>query len=253
MTTRSAICGGVVTLAACVGCEAPVRIQPGLSAIRLTIQAEPKTGYSRPVTRAESEDFYATQAPDESVPSSGAYALVDYDRLENIVVWVEPLGSAAAAGSTAPSTPVSIDLSKPDAADRPWSIRVIAVGGRLMFHNRSSQLQNIYSLSEGNEFDLGEIAPGGEAEYVVRQAGLIEVLSVARYDPIARIYAAPTAWVQRARSGRRVTFTDLPPGRYRARCWHPRLPGSAISLSLVADEVTRARLTVAVNSLPTVP
>ncbi len=250
MTLRSAICGGVVTLAACVGCEAPVRIQPGLSAIRLSIQAEPKTGYRRPVAWAD-RDVYDTEAPSEPAPASRAYALVDYDRLENIVVWVEPQG--AATGTAAPSAPVSIDLSKPDTADRPWSIRVTAVGGRLMFHNRGSRPRTVYSLSDGNEFDLDEIAPGGQAEYVARRPGLIEVLVVDQDHPIVRIYVAPTAWVQRARNGRPVTFTDLPPGRCRVCCWHPRLPGSTISVSLVADEVARARLTVAVNSLPTVP
>ncbi|MCP4250447.1 MAG: hypothetical protein GY778_25675 [bacterium] len=251
---RSTICGCVVVmLAACVGCEAPVRIQPGLSAIRLSIQAEPKTGYRRPVSSTTGDDVYEDEAPGASVPTSGAYALVDYDRLENIVVWMEPQGAGAPDASEVQPATVSIDLSKPDAADRPWLTRVTGVGGRLVFDNRSSRPQIVYSLSEGNEFDLGEIAPGANFEHVVQQPGLIEVLSEARDDPIARIYVAPTPWVQRARSGRRVTFTDLPPGPYRAYCWHPRLPGSTTTVTLVADEVTQARLTVAVNSLPTVP
>jgi hypothetical protein len=46
-----------------------------------------------------------------------------------------------------------------------------------------------------------------------------------------------------------VEFRDLPPGKYRAVTWHPRLPGHSIDLDLTAGQVTSATVKVSVNGL----
>jgi hypothetical protein len=83
------------------------------------------------------DDPYEMDTSAELPPETGAFTLVDYAGLDNIVVWIEPQGRAAPSGLQKPP-PVVIDVADPDSADRPWSIRVTSVGTRLVFQNRGS-------------------------------------------------------------------------------------------------------------------
>ena len=118
-----------------------------------------------------------------------------------------------------------------------------------MFRNRGAEPVSLYSVSDDNDFELPEIAPGGEARYTVRSEGLIEVLADSADPPVATLYAAPSAWVARTRSGGRVVFNDVTPGSYEAMSWHPRLPGSTAPVSAAPGAVARAALKVGVNVL----
>ncbi len=224
-----------------LGCEAPVRVQPGLSAIRIRVQAHPKAGYREPV-----EDSYGTS---EGVPNAGPFVRVDYSALDNIVVWIEPAEGAAAPPGP---PPVVLSIDGERRSDRNLPLHATGVGGRLMVRNYGVQTEQVYSVSDDNLFDLGPILPGGRASCAAQSSGVIEVLSAQRDDPVAVVFVAPTPWVHRVRSGRTVTFTDLPPGQCRIECWHPRLPGASSLIELLPDEVGRARLSVGVNALPEV-
>jgi hypothetical protein len=131
----------------------------------------------------------------------------------------------------------------------PDDVRAAAVGQEIVLRNRGPETVSLYSVSDDNDFDLPEISPGGEARYTVHAEGMIEVLSDPSEPPVAMVYAAPSPWVARTRSGGRVVFNDVPPGAYEAVCWHPRLPGSTVPVSLAPDAVTRAALMVGVNAL----
>ncbi|MCH7526081.1 MAG: hypothetical protein IID39_01460 [Planctomycetes bacterium] len=248
----------LLPVAACIGCEAPLRIQPGMSAIQINVRAKPKTGY-RPSPRRSpnSTALYPMQDDSPIDPSStGPFERVNYRTLEDIVVWIEPESSDVALPSRQDEGTVRIDV-KPSRGRGTRPVRpplnVIGVGGRLRFRNLGPQADAVFSFSKSNTFDLGDIPPNGESTYVVQAPGLIEVLCASREEPLVRVYAAPSRWVKRITSKTKATFTDLPPGRYRVSCWHPRLPGSRTVVILKPDELTRETLTVSVNNLTEIP
>ena len=113
----------------------------------------------------------------------------------------------------------------------------------------TGRAQAIYSLSEGNEFDLGSVPAGQQSQYVVKSKGSIEVLSESSPQPIARLYAVPGERVQTVRSGETTRLPNLPPGRYRVACWHERLPGSQELIGLAPDNWSKVSLKVSVNLL----
>ncbi len=234
-----------IALAVLVGCEAPPKISPGLSAVRIQVWAEPKTGYSPPP--AGSAFAYD---PVSRVPAADApFERVDYLGLDDIIVWVEPKAHSA---QTPPAPAATIDVSvpvKPGAEP----IGVTSVGGQVTIRNRGRSDETIYSLSAGNEADLGSVPRGGIATLTCKQSGWIELLAESQADPVAAIFVAPTPWVQRVRSGRKATFTDLPPGPCRVFCTHRRLPGSQTSVELQPDQLGTTSLRVGVNALPKVP
>ena len=217
------------------GCEsAPVPL-PGMAAVRIRVIAEPKTG----APSGSIGDY------DTSTPRSEAFELVNYDELDEIVVWLEPVSNATA---TAPPKSVVIDLSAKNPA-RALNT-AISIGQKLILHNTGPQPAVFYSVSDGNDFDTGTLRPGNQSTYIVRSAGLIEILTDTARDPVAKVFAAPSRWVSIAHSGGTVDFTDIKPGSYKLHSWHPRLPGHETPLTLTINQSSTATIKVGVNALP---
>jgi hypothetical protein len=277
-----------VLAAAAGGCASrPAAPQPapGAAAVVLAVKAEPRAGaakqpafvrvpvydaapgggggaYANPAPRArKSASAYAPGAASESAapsPAASQYERIDYAKLGDIIVWLapadpatDPAADSAASTSLAPSRSpllVAVDAARPSDVVQPAS-----VGQEVVFRNAGTAPVSLYSVSEGNDFDAGEVAPGAEWRQTIAAEGLIELLVDPGRPPVALVYAAPSPWVARARSGETVTFDDVTPGAYRAMSWHPRLPGSSSEVRLAPDQVTRATLAVGVKDLPTVP
>lgn len=239
--TRAYVTIGILGLML-TGCQAAQQPTNGLAELRVTARAEPKQGV-RPPPR----DVSVYDKP--SAPDRGAFEPVDYASLENIVVWVEPAGGiipATAFSQIGP--PVRVDVTDHPPAD--GKLSAVGVGHNLVLTNRSGRTISVYSVSDGNDFDLGALAPGAEGWYAVRSPGLIEVLAESVEQPIARIYAAPTPSVTVTHSGGAVTFVGLQPGPYRIHSWHLRLPGTETTVELFANRVQDASISVGVNALP---
>lgn len=224
-----------------VGCQSALTPAPGLSTIRIKVIAEPKVG----VRVDNGVSLYDTSS---SSNERGPFERVDYSALDEIVVWIEPADAGKLAPPRLSAATMDVNAQKPAAS----LSATASVGQRLIIHNNGSIARNFYSVSDGNDFDLGTIPPGGRAEYVVRSAGLIEVLAASSKDPVAEVYAAPTQWVSLTRAGGTVDFTDLPPGRYKVVSWHPRLPGSESSVMLSPNQTANISIKVGVNALPKV-
>ncbi len=238
MTRRLPILLAFVLLAA-GGCGG-VTPSPGMSAVVLKVSAEPKTGAPRPGDPGMGD--YANSAA-----VRGQMERIDYASLDGIIVWLE---HEAPAGKSlvrypAPTQPLLIDTGAIVAGVQP-----VAVGDVLTIRNGSAARISPYSVSDGNEFTLPPIAPGGLAQIGLGHgAGLIEILVDPAQPPIAVLYAVPSEWFALARAGETVTFNNLPPGKYTAHTWHPRLPGSTIELTLKPNETTKAAVSVSVNHL----
>jgi len=236
MSLRQTLIGLAVMVAGCGRAAPPASValpSPGKAVLELQIVAEPKDGVS-----AEPADpgTYVTPVMER----------LDYANLPDIVVWLEPVnGSPTGATGLAP---VPVDVDPRQAAG--GVAAAVTVGQKIVLHNTSSMAADFYSVSDGNDFDLGQIAPGATASYTVKSIGLIDVLTDSVRDPIVRIYAAPTSRVQLTAAGKTVEFRDLPPGQYKAITWHPRLPGSELPIVLSADQITTATAKVGVNDLP---
>lgn len=230
----------VLAMLLMTGCQTSTPPAPGMAALRVHVKAEPKTG-AQPA--AQKVAVYDTPAPTDY----GDYAKVDYSDLDQIVVWLEPVNSSA---TPAPAGAHTIQIN-PQVPSKGIS-HVASVGQQLILRNASSSPQTIYSVSDGNEFDFESVPPGGSAEYKVRSAGLIEILTNSAKGNSIQVYAAPSPWVRITRAGETIEFNNLPPGQYRLVSWHPRLPGSQATVTLSADHMTDASIDVTVNTLPKV-
>jgi hypothetical protein len=238
---------GALFLAGCSCCG--VQPKPGDAAVVLDVKAKPKAG-------TKVEHFARVPVYDAAprpVKPTGEFEHVDYNDLGDIVVWLQPSAAGDASHAERPNADKSagqVDVRAGKEADR---IFVAAVGQPVVIHNADSEPVTLYSVSDGNDFDLPPLSPGAVASFQPKSEGLVEILADPSQPPVATIYAAPTKWAARAQSGKKVVFTDVPPGSYQAVAWHPRLPGSTANVGEVsAGQVKHATLQLGVNDLPKV-
>lgn len=235
-------------------CQPAPKSARGLAALTVRVIAEPKSGYTAP----SDSDAYSMGQP--AGDSDDRFARVNYRELRDIIVSVHPLSSNAGTQARPDATPqmdraavsLSIHSERPN---RPRSSEIAgpvigaAVGARIAIRNSTSAPHEVYSLAPGNEFDLGTVAPGASAEAIIQSPGLIEVLSASRDAPIGWVYAVDTPWVQTVTARSNLVLTNLPPGEYEIRSWHPRLPGESRAVRLEPDRTERVELRVGVDQL----
>jgi hypothetical protein len=230
----------ICIIAAAGGCQSTPKPSPGMASLRVKLIAEPKQGLA-----SDRPSMYDYGGAGPTDLGKGDFERVDYAGLTDIVVWAEPQARSART-----PTAITIDIN----ARKPASglSAAASVGQQLVFRNAGPQPANVYSVSDGNDFDLGTLAPGASATYTVRSSGLIEVLTDTAKEPIAQVYAAPSPWVKVGRSGQSVDFVDVPPGPCKVVSWHPRLPGYETHLTLAPDQSATTTIKVGVNALPKV-
>ena len=219
------------------GCATGSGSQSGLGAIRARVEARAALAGQR----GELTE-YSSAGPSSDDPR---FVRRDYAAVPDIVVWAAPLGGQAVVAA-APPFEISFDAARSTADP----IQGVGVGRQLVIRNSGSRSATIYSVSEGNEFNAGSIAPGTSTQFVVRNAGLIEILATPGGATIAQLYAAPSPWVQVAGSGERIMFRDLPPGRYEIGSWHANLPGKPQTVSVSGGSTQDVTVIVGVDALP---
>jgi hypothetical protein len=212
-----------------IGCAsksgAPPPAAPDRATLVVTVRAEPKKGWHDP----KHDSAYAGMS---DIGQGKQFETVDYETLDEIVVWVEPVG-----WDNPNRIPFRFDSA------RASQLQVAVAGAGWLVAPGS----DVYLRSEdGRVFELekADQVPPGQ---------LVELVSDRDSRRVGRVFLAPTPFVQTARSGQKVKFGGLPRGAAKVVCWHPRLPGSQTTVNLAAGGTTTAGVTVSVNSLPKAP
>src|SRR5687768_11847355 len=96
-----------------LGCQHQLRPSAGMSAAEVRVIAKPKPGAAQPFERVPVYD-----AAPQPVEASGAYERVDYSRLSDIIVWLEPSSGTGGRGVDG-SVTLEVDPDDPSPVIRP--------------------------------------------------------------------------------------------------------------------------------------
>jgi plastocyanin len=135
--------------------------------------------------------------------------------------------------------------------DKSFEPRVLAVpvGATVRFPNSDPILHNVFSVSSGNDFDLGLYSRGPGKSATFHREGLVRVFCNVHQDMVAHIRVVGTPYVTTADSKGNFRFTDLPDGPGTLTVWHERsedltlhLDGSDKRLGTIELEASRPRV-----------
>ena len=109
-------------------------------------------------------------------------------------------------------------------------VNVVTVGTSVTFPNRDNVRHHVYSFSPAKSFEL-KLYTGTLASPVVFDKPGIAVLGCNIHDNMAAwVVIVDTPYYGRSAADGKLTLDNLPPGDYRLRVWHTRLPVGAPAL-----------------------
>jgi plastocyanin len=112
------------------------------------------------------------------------------------------------------------------------SFTVIETSGVVRFPNRDKVFHNVFSLSRGNEFDLGLYRQGSSKSVRFSQPGVVEVFCNIHQEMVSSILVVQNPYWTRVTDTGRYRL-EVPPGEHTLVAWWPR--GPAVRHEIVVD------------------
>jgi plastocyanin len=202
-------------------------------------QAQPKPATETP--RADAVD-------DRAVTLSGRITLVggDADPTEAVVYFI-PQAANGTSGREEPSETLEIVTR-----DKSLSPTVLAVsrGSEVRFPNEDPILHNLFSVSPGNDFDLGVYGPGESPSVSFEQPGVVNIYCNVHHDMHAHVLVVDTPWRAQSDADGNFRLTGLPPGKGELHIWHRQSDRWSRPIELPANAALEATLEVTRPRLP---
>ncbi len=133
------------------------------------------------------------------------------------VVWLTPIGATLAPPQQNDShIPQLVQKNK---SFQP-SLLVIPVGGKVEFPNHDPFFHNVFSLFEGQRFDLGLYESGTTRFVRFDKPGVSFIFCNIHEQMSAVVIALPTPYYAVSDSHGDLTIPNVPPGRYQLQVFH---------------------------------
>ena len=171
---------------------------------------------------------------------------------------------AEASGKALPEAVVFLESASAKAVSKPLQnieigqqarqftpqVNVVTAGTSVTFPNRDNVRHHVYSFSPAKTFEL-KLYTGSLANPVVFDKPGIAVLGCNIHDNMAAwVVIVETPYYGRSGADGKLTLANVPPGDYRLRVWHTRLPVGAPALDqAVAVAATSSNAAVRLPNL----
>lgn len=198
----------------------------------------------------------------ESSAASGQYdsrkykfvERVDYSQLRNFVVHIEGvITNAVAATTTTTNVMVRVDTKriKQEKANFSPSVMPIVVGTTVEWPNNDEIFHNVFSMSEAKSFDL-DLYKGNPPDKRVTfdKAGRVEVFCSIHANMHCTVLVLENQYFAVADERGRYTITNVPPGTYKLKAWHERLPSQSQEITVTAEGDVTVNFTLGIKNLP---
>lgn len=168
---------------------------------------------------------------------------IKYDEIKDFIVYIDkPMTNVAP-----PSKPVEV-VTQRDAMFYPHVMPVL-VGATVNWPNFDDIFHNVFSESDAKQFDLG-LYKNREAKPVTfDKAGRVDVFCSIHTKMSCVILVLQNPYFAATNAKGEYRITGIPPGTYKVKAWHERLPGQAKEIVIPEEGEVRADFTIGVANL----
>ena len=179
---------------------------------------------------------------------------VDYARLRNFVIHLEgPITNATTTMNPATNSAARVDTKriKQERADFSPNLLPIVVGTTVEWPNNDEIFHNVFSMSDAKSFDL-ELYKGNPPDKRVTfdKVGRVEVFCSIHANMHCTILVLENPYYAVADESGRYTITNVPPGTFKLKAWHERLPSQTQEITVPAEGEVTANFMLGVKNLP---
>lgn len=157
------------------------------------------------------------------------------------IVWLEPAGPSKVP-ARAPETARMLTRSK---TLMPHVLAVPA-GSTVQFPNDDPISHNLFSLSQGNTFDLGLYRKGPGKSHTFTTPGVVNVYCNVHPNMSAVVHVMPTPYYGFTDGAGNFALSDVVPGKYKLLAWNEQggMASSSIEVTAAGQSIANAQLTI---------
>jgi len=176
---------------------------------------------------------------------------VNYDELRNFVVHIDgPMTNSV--GSTNPIA--RVDTTKrvnQERANFMPHVLPVVVGTTVEWPNNDDIYHNVFSMSDAKQFDLG-LYRGNPKEKQVTfdKTGRVEVFCSIHANMHCIVLVLENPYFVVSDDAGRYAITNVPPGNYKLKAWHERLPAQTQEITVPADGELKVDFILGIKNLP---
>jgi plastocyanin len=175
---------------------------------------------------------------------------VNYAELRDFVVYIEgPVGEKPAP----PAQPLMVDtrrITQKGAEFKPHLLAVV-LGTTVEWPNSDDIYHNVFSMSEAKPFDLGLYKGNPESKRVTfDKAGRVDVFCSIHANMHCIVLVLENPYFALADERGHYAITNAPPGHYRLRAWHERLPPQRREITVPPTGEVNVDFVLSITNLP---
>jgi plastocyanin len=179
-----------------------------------------------------------------SVAASNASLRVDRDT--RVVVWLTPVTDNTVSLQHAPDNSPHPQLVQKNKCFDPH-VLAVDVGSEVDFPNRDPFFHNVFSLFNGERFDLGLYEAGSTRSVHFDRAGICYIFCNIHPQMSAVVVVVDTPYFGVSDERGQVSIPNVPAGRYQLSVWEERCPPK--TLKELSRQVTVGESSVDLGSI----
>lgn len=176
---------------------------------------------------------------------------VNYAALQDFVVYLEGVigPSNATAGATTVVVETRRNITQKGARFLPRVLPVL-VGTTVEWPNHDEIYHNVFSISDAKQFDLGLYKHPEMKRVVLDRPGRIDAFCSIHTAMHCIILVLENPYFATADAQGRYRIAEIPPGTYRLKAWHERLPSQVKQVTISENGTVQADFTLGITNLP---
>ena len=176
---------------------------------------------------------------------------VDYAAMHDFVVYIE--GTAGFTNQT-PTNTIQVVTRRVAQQGAVFSPHVLPIlkGSTVQWPNYDNIFHNVFSISEPKQFDLG-LYKGDPPEKKVTfdEPGRVDVFCSIHERMHCVVLVLENPYFAATDDQGNYKIANVPPGTYKLRAWHERMPPAVSEITVPATGEVKADFVVGIKNLPT--
>jgi hypothetical protein len=126
----------------------------------------------------------------------------------------------------------------------------VMVGTTVEWPNEDEIYHNVFSVSDAKPFDLGLYKHPEVKRVTFDKPGRVDIFCSIHSTMNCIILVLENPWFASTDASGAYAIRDIPPGTYRLRAWHERLPSQTKDVTVTGDGEIKVDFLLGVRNLP---